>query len=96
MNLSASAMSKDQLRKMLAHQTERFEKIYGGEVVRHAEKDPRPKRLLDKKPGKKPVNLKLEAWETYISQVASGTYKPETQFQVRPASKKNVRLEDLA
>lgn len=88
-------MNKDQLRQMLAHQTHRFQDVYGGEIVRHAEKDPKPKRLIDQKPGKKPVNLKQAEWEEYLRQVTTGTYKPETQYQVRPASKKNVRLEDL-
>lgn len=89
-------MNKDQLRAMLAHQTHRFQDVYGGEVIKYAEKDPKPKRLCDKKPGKKPVNLKQQEWEDYLAQVKAGTYKPDTQYQVRPASKKNVRLEDLA
>ena len=89
-------MNKDQLRAMLAHQTHRFQDVYGGEVVKYAEKDPKPKRLLDRKPGKKLVNLKQAEWEEYLAQVKAGTYKPDTQYQVRPASKKNVRLEDLA
>lgn len=88
-------MNKDQLRAMLAHQTHRFQDVYGGEVIKYAEKDPKPKRLLDQKPGKKPVNLKQAEWEEYLAQVKAGTYKPDTQYQVRPASKKNVRLEDL-
>lgn len=29
-------MSKEALRAMLAHETERYEKIYGGEVTRYA------------------------------------------------------------
>lgn len=88
-------MNKDQLRAMLDHQTHRFQDVYGGEVIKYAEKDPNPKRLLDQKPGKKPVNLKEQEWQAYLAQVKNGTYQPETQFQTRAASKKNVRLEDL-
>lgn len=89
-------MNKDQLRQMLEKQTHRFQDVYGGEVVKYAEKDPRPKRLLDQKSGKKPANLKQAEWDKYLAEVQAGTYKPETQYQIRPASKKNVRLEDLA
>lgn len=36
-------MSKEELRKMLEHEKNRFHNIYGGETVLHAEKDPNPK-----------------------------------------------------
>lgn len=87
-------MHKDQLRDLLAKQTERFQTVYGGEIVRYAEKDPNPKRLLDKKPGIKPKNLKQLEWENYLQQVMNGTYQPDTHYQQRPASKKAIRLDE--
>lgn len=87
-------MSKEALRAMLAHETERYEKIYGGEVTRYASPQ-NVKPMLNKKPGKKPVNLKQEEWQKYLAEVQAGTYKPDTQFQTRAPSKKSVRLEEL-
>ena len=90
----AKPMSKEALRAMLAHETERYEKIYGGEVTRYASPQ-NVKPILNKKPGKKPVNLRQEEWQKFLSEVQAGTYRPDTQFQTRVQSKKAIRLEEL-
>lgn len=90
----AKPMSKEALRAMLAHETERYEKIYGGEVTRYASPQ-NVKPILNKKPGKKPVNLRQEEWQKFLSEVQAGTYRPDTQFQTRVPSKKAIRLEEL-
>lgn len=78
-------MQKAELRAMIERQTERFQNIYGGEIVRYAEKDPKPKRLLDKRAGKKPVNLKQQAWEEYIEELKNGPalQKKESTISIR-------------
>lgn len=90
----SASMSKEALRAMLAHETERYEKIYGGEVTRYASPE-NVKPLLNQKPGKKPANLKQAEWEKYLAEVKAGTYKPDTDYQTRAPSKKSVRLEEL-
>lgn len=87
-------MSKEALRTMLAHETERYEQIYGGEVTRYASPE-NVKPILNKKPGRKPANLKQEEWQKYLSEVQAGTYQPDTQFQTRAPSKKSIHLEKL-
>lgn len=98
-----ASMSKDQIRAMLAAQTERFEKVYGGEVVLYAPKDPNPKPLLSpaNKPGRKRLeNEKQAEWEKYLAQVAAGTYvpekEPEVQYKPVKSKPKSVRLDDYA
>lgn len=87
-------MSKEALRAMLAHETVRYEQIYGGEVTRYASPE-NVKPILNKKPGRKPANLKQEEWQKYLSEVQAGTYQPDTQFQTRAPIKKHIRLEEL-
>lgn len=92
----SKAMSKEALRAMLAHETERYEQIYGGEVTRYASPE-NVKPILNQKPGKKPTNLKQAEWEKYLAELEAGTYKPVSQedFQTRAPSKKQIRLEEL-
>lgn len=75
-------MSKEQIRQMLAKQTERYQSVYGGEITLYAPNDPNPKPLLSpsRKPGKKRLaNEREEAYQEYLKQVLEGTYQPEPE-----------------
>lgn len=88
-----ASMSKEQIRQMLAKQTERYEKVYGGEVTLYAPKDPNPKPLLSpsNKPGRKRLaNEREEAYKQYLEQVANGTYQPEPEPQVDYQARKQA------
>ncbi|SUE95763.1 beta-ketoadipyl CoA thiolase [Ectopseudomonas mendocina] len=78
-------MSKEQIRQMLAQQTERYQTVYGGEVTLYAPHDPNPKPLLSpsRKPGRKRLtNEREQEYKKYLEQVAAGTYQPEQEPQV--------------
>lgn len=91
-------MSKEQIRQMLAKQTERYQNIYGGEITLYAPKDYNPKPLLSpsNKPGRKRLtNEREQAYKQYLEQVEAGTYEPEPQvdYQARKqAGKKQNRV----
>lgn len=80
-----ASMSKEQIRQMLAQQTERYQSVYGGEITLYAPKDPNPKPLLSpsNKPGRKRLaNEREQAYKQYLEQVMAGTYQPEPEPQV--------------
>lgn len=92
-------MSKDQIRQMLAKQTERYQSVYGGEITLYAPNDPNPKPLLSpaNKPGRKRLaNEREEAYKQYLEQVMAGTYQPEPEprvdYQARKTGKKQNRV----
>ncbi len=74
-------MTKEELTAYLDREKTRFMSVYGGEIVTHAPKAPiehqRKSFARQLETRKKPANLKQEEWEKYLSEVASGTYKPE-------------------
>lgn len=89
-----ASMSKEQVRQMLAKQTERYEQIYGGEITLYAPHDPNPKPLLSpsRKPGRKRLtNEREQEYKKYLEQVMSGTYQPEPQPQVDYQARKPRR-----
>lgn len=96
-----ASMSKEQVRQMLAKQTERYQSIYGGEITLYAPKDYNPKPLLSpaNKPDKKRrlTNEREQAYKQYLEQVEAGTYQPEPEPQVdyqarKQAGKKQNRV----
>lgn len=95
-----ASMSKEQIRQMLAQQTERYQTVYGGEITLYAPHDPNPKPLLSpsNKPGRKRLtNEREQAYKQYLEQVMAGTYQPEPEPQVdyqarKQAGKKQNRV----
>ena len=88
-----ASMSKEQIRQMLAKQTERYQSIYGGEITLYAPKDYNPKPLLSpsNKPGRKRLaNEREEAYKQYLEQVMAGTYQPEPEPQVNYQTRKQA------
>lgn len=86
------AMGKAELQAYLDKEKERFTGLYGGEVIRYASPENPNKIVTGVK--RKIHNLKAENYQEFLTLVAEGRYAPDTNFQQRAPSRKEIRLDD--
>lgn len=87
------SQSKADLAASLEKAKERYLGIWGGEVTRYASPEEPPK--IKTGVSRKIHNLKEECYRQFLRDVEEGKYHPDTNFQQRPPSRREVRLDDF-